>query len=441
MGCLMLCRKINFLVVFLAIVLIVVPAYAQQNITLEDSLRLAFENNSELKIKRAKVEVARGEKQKKSALFPSGPRLGLDTTTDSVFKNEGMLGVEASLSQEIEVAGQRGLRKKVGTLGWEKSKTQLQWFENQLRAEVRVRFYEILYLQQRRDVLQNVVSTNQTLSRFANQRRDQGVLSPFESRLWNMDYANAVAELNVTKADLESARANLAWLMGIDVQTLGRLVGDLPRPKRVLTKTDLAGAAYARRADFKSAILNVEETEKTYRLSKRSLIPNPEVSLGIVHERDVIEGGEFDGNSAITGALGENRSTDHKLRVGMSLTLPLFSGARGEVTKTKALHDIARYKKQNLETRIAADVTRTQKSLLLAQETVARYVNSGAGFGSDLQLLKDAYQKGNIDADTYLNRRDRLVTARLNYLDSRWMISKHQAELELVSGTDGERIP
>lgn len=434
------CKK-NIILISLIMVSVVVPAYAQQTVTLENSLRLAFENNADLKIKRAKVEVARGEKQKQSALFPSAPRLDLDTTTDSVFKDEGQFGLEASLTQEIEVAGQRGLRKKVGTLGWERAKTDLQWFESRLRAKVKVTFYEVLYLQQRRDVLQSVAATNQGLSRFASERQSQDVLSPFESRLWNLDFANAVAELNGTKADLERVRADLAQLMGIDISVLGRLSGAFPQAKKPLSKAYLLGTAYARRADLKSAILNVEETEKSYRLSKRSLVPNPEVSLGIVQERDVIEGSEFDGSPAVTGALGDFRSTDRSMRVGMSITLPILSGARGEVIKAKARHEIARYKKQRLETGIAADVTSTQQSLLLAQETVARYAGSQTGFGSDLQLLKDAYQKGNIDADAYLNRRDRLVSARLRYLDARWLIVKHEAELEFVSGSNGEQIP
>lgn len=95
-------------------------------LNLKAALQLGLAQNPELRAARESLKVAESARSKARLWLPSNPILELDYTTDRYFSNEGEGGFRAGISQELEVAGQRGRRIHVADLDYRKAKAQAE---------------------------------------------------------------------------------------------------------------------------------------------------------------------------------------------------------------------------------------------------------------------------------------------------------------------------
>ena len=411
-------------------------ALAEETLTLNQALQAALDHNPDLKREEAELARAKGDKQSLGALLPSPPRLGVTGETDAAFGNEGEYAIEASLSQELEIGGQRGLRRKIGALELDKATKRLEWTQHQVRLQVKQAFYRLLYLQERETVLARLAASNRDLARLASTRETQGTLTAFDRNLWAIEDTTSDAELKGVQAEQADARSTLAQLLGSE-SLLGRVSGTWPSQFTIPSKEELVSLALSDRADLKQLTLDMAQKDTAYRLSKRARIPNPEFSVGYIRGRDKIGQDEFSGDPAVIGGISGVTLQDEKLLFGVSIPLPVVSGQKGEVAKTKAEAQKSAYEKAGLERQIKQQVEAFHARLLLSRDVVARYQGRSA-IDADLAALNTAYQSGNVDVATFLNYRDRLMKAKLDALSAKWVLLEALTSLELASGKNLE---
>jgi len=434
-------QKFNFLVILLLACLgVAFKLWASESLTLNEAIQTTFQNNPELKAKQASLEAAQGEKKRQSAPLPNSPRVGIQGSTDVAFENEGEYKFEAGLSQEFEIGGQRGLRKQIGSLELEKAKKDLEWFQHRLVLEVKQAFYRLLYLQQKKQILEDIAASNKELARFASQRQNQGLITSFEGDLWRLEDADSFSDLSTTNAERNEARLNLKKILGDETIEIERVSTPWPKEFSLPSEEQLLEIALSGRADLQRQQLEIQQKEKAYQLAKRSRIPNPDFSFGYTREKSLFGGGDFTGNPAVVGGISNLSKTDELFRFGLSFPLNIFAGKKGEIAKAQAEKKVADYEKESLQKRISKDLKDFRERLILARKIVLHYQASAANLDKNIQLLKEAYQKGNIDVATYLNYRDRLIKAKLKFLEARFRLTESLTSLELASGKPWEKV-
>jgi len=407
---------------------------AESLLTIDKAIQMTFQNNLDLKEKQAEVGIAKGEKQKLSAILPSSPQINLQYQTDKPFANEGQKGVQVSLSQEIEIGGQQFLRHKVGKLQLQKSQKDFGRYNQFISNQVKKLFYKTIYLQQKKSALQLLSTTSQSFSGNAKKRAQDNTITSFESDLWQLENANVTLELNVTNSELKEARLNLAKLLGTTEDELGIPTGVFPYLKNIPSESELLNLAQNQRLDLQKLNLEVLQKGKSYALAKRSLIPNPQLSLGYAQDTAIISGTDFNGANAITSNLGDAKQTDKFLQMGVSINIPIFSGYRGELTKSKHEKQLAVFQKQNFEKQIEVEVKSLRQRLVNIKNVIGQFQGYAGNIDRNLKQLSQAYQNGSVDYNNFLTNRDRLIKAKLQYLDARWTLAETQLDLDLATG-------
>lgn len=410
------------------------PVLAAPGLTLAQALHLALRESPDLKITQADLLVAKGKKKKHSALLPSEPEIELNYTTDRGFSSEGEKSLDVSLSQEIEIGGQLFLRRKIGKLEEEKAQKELSHAQILVLARVKELYYQAIYLRQKIQILSRVSSSNRDFVSNAQKRVADSTLSAFEANLWKMEDASVSLELNLAKAELSATCEDLAYHLGISSEDLGEIKGKWVVSNKLPTETELLNLATTHRADLKKLEITAQQKDREYALSKRSLIPNPALSVGFSKETSIISGDDFDGAPATTTTLGEAKKTDKYWQMGVAFKLPIFSGHAGDIATSKAEKAVALAQKEALNKTIVTEIKTFRQKLLYAQKVVRNYQAMSITVDSDFNKLQEAYQKGNIDLDTYMNNRERLSRAKLQYLDAKWIMTQTQIALEKATG-------
>ena len=260
-------------------------AFAVSSFTLEQAIQTALQHNPDLKAKEAALEAAKGTRLKLSAFLPSGTRLGLQGASDFAFGNEGQYRIEARVSQEFEIAGQLTLRKQIGSYEVEKAEKDLEWSKSLLVFEIKSEFYQLLYLEKKKQIGKNLADSNRKLAQLAAKRQKERILTQFDSDLWHFEDADSSASLLTTMSQLNEAQLRLAKLIGDASIVVEQIDGKWPGAFSVRPVDDVVAQALANRADLIRLQSEVKQRKSSYDLAKRSWVPNPEVSLIFDHER------------------------------------------------------------------------------------------------------------------------------------------------------------
>jgi outer membrane protein TolC len=409
-------------------------ALATFPLTLEQAIQTALKSNADLKTKEAAVDAANGTKKKLSAFLPSSTRIGLQGASDLPFANEGEYKIGAKISQELEIAGQITSRKEIGAYEVEKAEKDLEWFKNQLVFQVQSEFYQILYLEKKIRIGKNLADSNRKLAQLANTRKQQRVLTEFDSDLWHFEDVDSFSSLLATKAQLNEVHLRLKKLLGDGAVDVDHIEGHWPTDFSLPTVEDALAYALANRADIERMQAEIKQRTSSLELAKRSWVPNPELSLSFDTERSVFTKNNIQGSPAVVSGFNSLSKSDSFLGVGISVPLNLFIGKDGEVAKACAETRIARFEKMALEADVIRDVRNFWQQFELAGQSLARYSASESKLENNVKLLQEAYQKGNIDLPTYLNYRDRLIKAQLRYAEAQWTHAQAWTHLQLVSG-------
>lgn len=410
-----------------------------KELTLDLAIKKALNQSPDIQIQNSEEKAALGFKKHEGRFFISPPKLMGSYSTDDPYQNEGEYEYSLGVSLELEIAGQFFLRNKIGALEYDKAKEMSSWTRFVITQQVKEKFYTLLYLQEKQKLLQTQVSSSQNLSFISQEQLKKGNLSDFEATLNRIDYASLYATLASVKMEYSQVKEELANLIGEDLEKMGSVTGAWALPKSFPGIDTLYNHAINHRLDFKTAVLNKKQKQKSYSLAVASLVPNPEFSVSFSKGKSVIHGDEFDGDPAITSVLGENSMTDKMLHFEVSVPLTFLSGKKGEILQAKAEKEKSEWETKKMEQEIRNSITRLKNQWAIANDTL-KHLGGMGNIKRNLVLLNEGYQKGNIDLVTYTVQRNRLVEAELNILESRMFLTKTQIALETAAQIEKEGL-
>ena len=335
---------------------------------------------------------------------------------------------ELMLMQELEVAGQRGLRIGAAQRGVERAAGGVANTTRLTLADASIAFYRALAAQRRLQVTQDVLALTERLLGAVRTQLAEGEISVLEGNLAEIEFGRAQARVLSAQRDASAASLELARLAGLGPSTALRFVdpvavsGDptpAPLPSAVSTINfanidSLSQLALSRRPDLIATNAAVRESEALIALSRREALPN--LRLGV---------------------LAESTPGESLLRFGpaVGLTLPFFNRSQGVVDQRRAEARQALFLRDAARLQVQADVATAVRAVAAANAEVSVFEASvRRPARQNSELLETAFRAGKIALPTLLLLRNQLLDAELGYWQA-WQA--RQEALTLLESATG----
>ena len=395
-----------------------VPGQAQKSpsLTLDEAVRLAREHNPDLLAARQELEIARGRLVR--AQYPNqfNPELGgSGARRNFAGRPGGSTDFDVTLSQELEVGGQRGKRIEEATRNLAKVTQQINNTERLTLTQVKDAFYRSLYLKRRLDLFREVEALNRRLRDTAASRFQAGDIPKMEANVAEVRFGQARKDAIVAARDYHNALRELERLLGLEPTGQHAPAGQLTVEPQTFQPDQLLQLALEHRPDLQAAKLEQQRVEAEIALTRRLILPNPTLQ-GFYREE---EGGE-----TITGA-------------ALSFPLPLFDRKQAELTQLAGRQTQARHERESAELSVRQEVRDAFRSYEAAKETVAVFEQAVLERATEnFRLMETAYREGKIDLLQVVVVQNDLVNAQSSYVDSLWDYWQARTALERAVGQD-----
>lgn len=405
---------------FLLIVLLCypVPGQGQEpfSLTLPQALELARTQNPELQAARQNIAIARGRLVRARYLNQFNPELGGSAARRSFAELPGGSNdYDITLSQELEVAGQRGKRIDEAETNQAKVTQQVSDVERRILAQVKDAFYRALYLKRRLKLFREVETLNRKLQSIAGARFQAGDIAKMEVNVAEVRLGQSRKDTIVAERDYRNALQALERLVGLEPVGRTGPIGELTVTPQTFSLDRLLRLAQENRPDLQAAALEQRRLQAEKELTRRLIVPNPSLQAFYRNEEagDTIVGG------------------------GLSFPLPVFDRKQAELTQLAGRTSQARYEQQDVELRIQQEVQDAWRSYEAAKEEVGVFETAVLERAEEnFVLMETAYREGKIDLLQVVVVQNDLVNAQFSYVDSLWNYWLARTALERAVGQD-----
>jgi cobalt-zinc-cadmium efflux system outer membrane protein len=389
---------------------------AAEPLTLERALQLTHEHNPELLAARQELEIARGRLVKAEYLSQFNPEIAGEAGRRSLGAGGAGPDYGVTLSQELEVAGQRGRRIDEARVNLERVAQLVRDRTRIIEAEVRRTFFAALVLRQRRDLLQRVEVLNQRV-RDASQARVKAGESPaLEANLAEIRFGQSRKETLVAEKNYSAALLDLKRLLNASPEDILDPSGALRGSPGAYVLQTLIDKARETRPDLLAGQREVERIDAETALTRRLVVPNPTLE-GFYREEAGVEG------------------TEHIAGGGIRIPLPLFDRRRGELVALAGRHSQARFEVDATERTVEKEVADAFQSYETGRREVEIFEKDILDRAAEnFRFIETAYKAGKIDFLQFVVVQNDLVSAQLSYLDSLAAFREAEVNLEQAVG-------
>lgn len=409
-------------------------------VTLVDVRRLVLSQNAAFLAAREETAIARGG-LRQARLFRFNPDLQAQLPGMLVGRSDEPGTI--TLTQEVEIAGQRGVRLDAARFGVERASAGVTNAARLTVADASVAFFQALAAERRLTVTQSVLALNERLVLAVRTQLREGEISLLDANLAEIEVGRARGRVLAAQREATAARLELARQLGLTPTTALRLedrsgdelplIADTADARGVVDATrlpsvredSLLALALARRADLVERTAAIREADASTDAARRERIPN--LRLGIFAER-----------RPETGAGSEARFP----RVGpaLGITLPFLNRNQGVVAQRRALATQARFAREATALQVRTDVATAVRAYETATAELAVFTATVLDPARrNSTLLDTAFQAGKIPLPTLLLLRNQLLDAELGYWHA-WL-AQHAARVQLDAATGALQPP
>jgi cobalt-zinc-cadmium efflux system outer membrane protein len=301
-------------------------------LTIDRALRLAEEHTPLQRELRAEADLAES-RARATSLWPN-PRL---TLSQERFSADGSRTTQRfySLSQELDLSGERGLRTEAARARAAGVRRGNAWTRLERRARVRKRFYAVLFQQRRGGALADSLDRLKRMAGIVAERRRAGAASGYDQRRLERERATLRARLRQARAEREQARSALRALLPEDVDPPATVTGTL-RPGRMAPLARFREVV-DRRPDLRRLRAEARAAGLAQRAAGRAWVPDVTVGLGAT----TVDQSGADGSGTL---------------LELSLPLPAFDRGQAEAAAAAARRTRAEARYQRLAHQARAEV-------------------------------------------------------------------------------------
>ena len=398
-------------------------------VTSEQLLEEALTNNREIAAIRQRMAEAKGL-LRQAGVRPA-PTLDASGASGQPLRTQGEESYSASLSQQFETAGKRAKRVRVAEYGVALAEAELAERVSSLKRVIRLAFAEAMADQERVRVFGDLLQLLRDSLRLTEARVKEGDAARLEADLIRVEISRVEAQQGAATGDVEADLLELQRLVGMD-PALSIVLPDLPEPTLSLDSVALRKTAFAQRPDLLTARVVERQASAGVDLAEAEGKPDVTISAGYSHET-----GRFDDQLGLSpsGVPVQLRDVDNILSVGVSIPLSGRGRNLGNIEAASARAASARLRREFLERSIPVEIDAAlrrydalRRSLTLTREGVL------APSEKNLEIIRQAYNLGQLRLLDVLNEQRRLLETRLSYVDSVAELRRALAEIERAVG-------
>ena len=367
---------------------------------------------------RDELDATRGREKAESPLLPSNPTLSFSGARRTA-AGQSATNWHVSLAQELEIAGQRGLRRDAARAGVAAQEERLAVARRDVAADALAAFYEVIAAREEALLSERLTSTTRAVSRVARAKADRGLIAPVDA-----DVADAAA-VRVVRAQLAGERRAGASLARLTVLTGGGagsalldVRGELePLPGLEEVAKTAGTADPSNRPEVQA--LDAERRAMELRASafRRSRVPNPTVSAFV----------ENDGFS------------ERVLGLGISLPVPIPGNVgrtfNGEVAESEARARRATSERERTKRELHLAMLVAAQALESRRREVAAYAPELlSNSETSLRALAQEVESGRITVREAVVAQQSLIELLQGYVAARRDLCLASVELARASG-------
>lgn len=370
-----------------------------KRLDLDDLARFAVDHNPNLRAQRVALGVSRAELYT-AGLLPD-PQFSIGgehpTTRAPGLINAGIVGLGYDLGALLT----RGTTREAARRHLAQARLNLAWSEWQTAQQARMLGLAIWTAQRKRAVLEDALARyrhRRAQSSAALKAGDATLLQAGPDLTALLDATGKLAQLEQTASDdAHGLRALLGIdphvpLVGVGPSAAEAAASELLTP--AAAQAELAGVAQ-RRPDLRALAAGYAAQEA--RLRGSVLAQFPAITLGLTRGRD-------------TSAVYTNG-------LSLSLSLPLFSGARGAIASDRATRRQLRAEYQARLDQTTADVAQLLDTTAIGAAQRTQLERHLPTLQAMVRQARVAYARGDMDALAYLNLEQTLTDQRLVQID------------------------
>lgn len=379
-------------------------------LTMDEAVARAAASNLEVGSARTAIETARAALAQSRAWLPSNPYVSGGagvTTQQGVGPNYGFF-----LSQEFELAGQRGQRIAAATQQLEQTTWDVKNTEQSLAATVKTTFVHALLSSERVTLARQGL---ETIGRFGQQSHRKRLTDAERLQRNNAQIQQSRARRDVTNAERarRSVHNTLRRLVGLPLAQELELLGTPVHDVRPLPSTErLVQLALERRPDLISQRHSLEYADRQVSLARRAAIPNITVTGNV---------SRFQGDTITGGDLG--------------FSLPVFQTHSAAITEALADRESTNLDLKNLEEAIreqAIEAADTYHGAATDLQSLKNLIVPK--YAENVEIQRRLYKAGNATVADIISAQLELIGARAEYLDAVQAYNDALIDLEQTVG-------
>jgi cobalt-zinc-cadmium efflux system outer membrane protein len=380
-------------------------------LTLDTAVRLALEDNPDIRVLAADIASARGEVT--TAKTWQNPEVslapGFKTIRDpSTTEFHGDFGLE----QTFEWPGKRALRRVVAEKNVAVRQLALAGLRSQLVIQVRRAYFTLLATREVVALREQRLALARSFVDAAKKKFEGGFAPEFEATKAEVEVVGAQKSLCEVQSQQVAARVTLNALMGRKPAEPLTVIDALDGTIKLPDQSALLEQALARNPAVKVQEAEAERTGLSLQAIRKSRLPDFKVGPSVEYTRD----------EQIVG-------------FGLSLPLPFWDKKIGEIATATAEQEKALAELDRLRREILRDATTASQNLAAAQESLAFYTPALRDkLKATLDAAAQGYSEGRTPLLLYLELQRTYFDTQTDYFAMLQKLFEAQAELESAIG-------
>lgn len=389
--------------------------HTAQAMTLNEAVETVLKSNPEIQAVRLEEGAAQGRLDQAGLLLRSNPVIEGSLSRKDIVPGGGEKATNRglTLSQEFELAGQRGFRVDVARSGREKALQDTRDKERVLIAEVKDAFARALAANQKIELAAEAVKLQEELVASAAVKFQTGDISALEQNLADVELGKARRDRMLAERERREALLGLQELLGLKPSAGFTVEGELPTEAPVIPdKGTITSAAASQRPDVQSAAAEVQQAKAAMKLASNSAIPSVTVS-GFYNQDDKL----------------------NETGIMLSFPLPFFDRKQADRKEAAAKAGQALIKQASLERSIEREIVEVHANLVAAAEELSLFRKDVLGKAMEnLGLMNLAFKEGKFGFfEVRLAQKD-TIDAQFAYLESQVRLQLALNAWEKVTG-------
>jgi len=352
-------------------------------------------------------------------VLPANP--GLKVAVGPRFADrETGLDVQASLMQEVEIAGQRGLRMEAAERMHERSDADIEGARWTVHCDVHAAFHRALIERDRTSLAKRVATFHEEVLHVVELQVQAGEAAQLTLRLARAEAAQAQQVLVQAEQSFWNARITLGQLAGWSAAQPPNPSGELEAPRDPPSRQHLLALARKHLPSLRAGAAAIREAQSRAVLADRESWVNPSIGVQYAHE---------------SGLHGE-RANDIVLGV-LAVPIPGFVSNQEDRARARADLTVAHAELRADSAVLEGDIARAHSEVVAAVKRMRAYgADILPSIEENLALLRQGYELGELDIMTLSVGRERFLRIQSDALAAQQDYFVAVAELERVVGVD-----